>query len=373
MVGDKLPQEQSDKLSVEHQRLISIINSMSDGVIAVDENKVVINSNSIALDLLDVNVLNGLQVADCLRLVDANNNPIDISNKLNEIDKEFTTKEWLITYQDKSQANLYVSISRVRSGYGGVLAGWVIILRDITLERSVEEERDDFISVASHELRTPIAITEGNISNALLAAENSSVDLAIKNSLKAAHDQVVFLSSLLNDLSMLSRANRGNLAMNIVEVDITEFVKTLATDYRPQAEAKGLTLSAEIREDIGKVATSELYLREIIQNFITNSIKYTEKGNISISVEAKAENVVFKVVDTGIGISKSDQNKLFKKFFRSDDFRVKKASGTGLGLYVTAKLIKLIGAKLSIESQLDHGTEIILSIPRAIPNQSIKS
>ena len=155
--------------------------------------------------------------------------------------------------------------------------------------------------------------------------------------------------------------------MNIEKIDIAKFIEKLTSDYRPQAEAKGLKMVSIIDEGVSTIMTSQLYLREILQNFITNSIKYTEKGQISISVGGTANKVVFNVKDTGIGISKSDQNKLFKKFFRSDDFRVKKASGTGLGLFVTAKLIKLVNASLSIESDLNQGTEAILSVPNIEP------
>lgn len=348
-----------------------MVNSMTDGVVAVDENKNIVQSNSVTLDLLDVNVLTGLNISDALKLQDANESAIDLASTLDSVGHEFTTKDWSVKYKDGSKANLFVSISMVRNSYGASHAGWVIILRDITLERSMEEERDDFISVASHELRTPIAITEGNISNALLAAERSSVDPTIKTSLRAAHDQTVFLSSLLNDLSMLSRANRGSLVLNIEQIDVAKFVEILSSDYRPQAEAKGLRFEATTSIDVGVLPTSQLYLREILQNFITNSIKYTEKGQISVTVSRNADKVVFRVKDTGIGISKADQNKLFKKFFRSDDFRVKRASGTGLGLYVTAKLIKLIGASLSIESELNVGTETALSVPALSPDNLV--
>lgn len=371
MTASDLPKYQAEELSVDHQRLIALINSMTDGVVAVDEDKKIVQSNSVALDVLDANVLTGIDLNQALKLKDNEGSIIDLGNKLDSVEQEFTTKDWQVEYSDGSQTKLFVSISKVRAGYGVSHAGWVILLRDITLERSAEEERDDFISVASHELRTPIAITEGNISNALLAAEKTSVDPTIKTSLKAAHDQVIFLSSLLNDLSMLSRASRGNLAINIEEIKVADFVNSLAGDYRPQAEAKGLVFNTSVGEEIGMLPTSQLYLREILQNFITNSIKYTEKGQIHLSADRIGDKIVFRVKDTGIGISKSDQNKLFKKFFRSDDFRVKKASGTGLGLYVTSKLIKLIGANLSIESELNVGTETILSVSPILPDNVV--
>ena len=109
--------------------------------------------------------------------------------------------------------------------------------------------------------------------------------------------------------------------------------------------------------------SSKLYVREILQNFITNSIKYTEKGSITISAKPKENGVMFEVRDTGIGISKSDQTKLFQKFFRADDPRTQKNSGTGLGLYVTMKLAKLIKAEISMQSELNKGSTFSIFVP----------
>jgi signal transduction histidine kinase len=106
-----------------------------------------------------------------------------------------------------------------------------------------------------------------------------------------------------------------------------------------------------------------LYVREILQNFITNAIKYSEKGSITVGARPQKDGVVFTVSDTGIGISKADQERVFDKFFRSEDFRTRSNSGTGLGLYVTMKLTRLIHADISLESELNHGSTFSIFIP----------
>src|SRR5207249_1081117 len=109
----------------------------------------------------------------------------------------------------------------------------------------------------------------------------------------------------------------------------------LVRDYRPQAEAKHLKLKLELGERTGSIVTSEHELREVLQNFLTNAIKYTTTGSIVLGVETTSQGTEFSVQDTGIGISATDKNKIFSKFYRSEDYRIRQTGGTGLGLYIT--------------------------------------
>ncbi|HEY5152864.1 MAG TPA: HAMP domain-containing sensor histidine kinase, partial [Candidatus Saccharimonadales bacterium] len=272
------------------------------------------------------------------------------------------------TYSDGSQINLYLSIAPVHLGYGSQgQRGYVLLLRDITREKSLEEERDEFISVVSHELRTPIAIAEGNIGNAQFIAEKSGDMNAIKQALKEAHNQVLFLSDMMNDLSTLSRAERGKLRIDVEPINVHELLSELAENYRPEAEAKKLALKTVPDPRLELLCSSKLYVREILQNFLTNAIKYTDKGSITLSASAAPKGVRFLVEDTGIGIGKSDQGRVFDKFFRSEDYRTRQAKGTGLGLYVTMKLVRMIHAEIDLKSQLNKGSTFMVFVPNLQP------
>jgi signal transduction histidine kinase len=133
--------------------------------------------------------------------------------------------------------------------------------------------------------------------------------------------------------------------------------------YRGEAQAKGLELRTDLDHDLEALYSSKLYTREILQNFVTNAIKYTQIGSVTLGARTDPKGVRFHVSDTGIGISKTDQEKVFDKFFRSEDFRTRQSNGTGLGLYVTMKLARLIHAEISIESELDHGSTFTILIP----------
>jgi len=350
---------------VERERLTSLINSMADGVIATDQHARIVITNGAALNILDVNnTLAGKPLREVATIIDKNNQPIDIHGAVTDTKTQMTTRDWRLQYPDGSTINLYTSIAPVRLGYGQKgMHGYVILLRDITREKSLEEERDEFISVVSHELRTPIAIAEGNVGNAEFIADKTGDIQQIKEALKQAHDQINFLSGMINDLATLSRAERGKLQLDIEDINTYELIGELAKLYTPDAEKKGLSIKTDVDSHLELLKSSRLYVKEILQNFVTNAIKYTESGHITISAHQRESGVEFRVADTGIGISKADQEKVFDKFFRSEDYRTRQNSGTGLGLYVTMKLTRLIHAEISLESELNKGTTFMIFIP----------
>jgi two-component system, OmpR family, phosphate regulon sensor histidine kinase PhoR len=366
LMPDTTPAQNVQGAALERERLTSLINSMGDGVLAINEDSKVVISNGAALNILDINsTLIGKSLKDVLKVCDKNNQPIDISKVIASIKTSFSSREWHLKYPDGETISLYISIAPVRLGYGKKGArGYVLLIGDITREKSLEEERDEFISVVSHELRTPIAIAEGNISNAEFLFKKSGLkNDVINDALKQAHTQITFLSGLINDLSTLSRAERGKLDVDIESINVHELINDLANSYSAAAAAKSLEIKTELDPGLELLHSSRLYVREILQNFVTNSLKYTEHGHVTIGARSKTGGIEFFVADTGIGISKSDKEKVFDKFFRSEDYRTRANSGTGLGLYVTMKLARLLHADINLESELNEGSTFSIFIP----------
>jgi len=350
---------------IDHERLTSLVNSMADGVLAVDQEMHIVLSNGAALNILDVNnSLRGKRLKDVINLQDKNKQPVDIEELVAKTSTPTSRRDYIIRYEDGSVMNVYLSIAPVHLGYGKHgQQGFVLLMRDITHEKSLEEERDEFISVVSHELRTPIAIAEGNISNAQFMTNKTGDIKLVKEALKQAHDQILFLADLINDLSTLSRAERGKLNVDVEKIDIPALMKDLSANYTPQAKDKHLEFITKIDPKVKQLQSSKLYVREILQNFITNALKYTERGSVTLEVTAAEKGVNFIVKDTGIGINKPDQEKIFDKFFRSEDYRTRKTNGTGLGLYVTLKLARLIHADIDVQSELNKGSTFTIFIP----------
>ncbi len=358
-----------------YQQLLALINNMVDGVLAVDGGLKIRQYNAAALDILDVNgALSGEPLVEHLTPLDKDDQPVDITSYLRKLRKAEIRRDLKLAYSDGSEINLYLAASPVRLGYGQKEdSGYTLILRDITREKSLEEERDEFISVVSHELRTPIAIAEGNISNAQFVLDHAkSANRAelVNKAIDEAHKQVLFLAGMINDLSTLSRAERGKLEVEVTSIDVIKFLDELLDNYLPEAKQRGLKLALKHDPKIGNLSSSELYVREILQNFITNALKYTEKGGITIAASARPGGIEFAVGDTGIGLSKQDKEKVFDKFFRSEDFRTRKTNGTGLGLYVTMKLARLLGADITVASQLNHGSTFKIYFPNLKPTKA---
>jgi two-component system, OmpR family, phosphate regulon sensor histidine kinase PhoR len=355
-----------DQAELERERLASLINSMSDGVIATNDQGIVQLFNAAALNILDTNKnLNGAQLSEFMSIIDQGRTTIDVLSLVKSQKVVSTYTDYFLVYESGEKINVFLGISPIKLGYSHETeSGYIITFRDITREKSLEEERNEFISVVSHELRTPIAITEANISNAQFIVERGKDPGAIKSALEAAHRQALYLANMINDLSTLSRAERGKLDNITEDISPLEIMRGLQDDYVKDAQQKGLVLESDIQGTLPEtIISNRLYVREILQNFVTNAIKYTREGSVTIIAAPKDSGVEFSVRDTGIGISKADQKRVFDKFFRSEDFRTRESSGTGLGLYITQKLMKLIGAEISMKSQLNVGTTFTVFIP----------
>lgn len=354
--------------TLQRDRILTLVNNLADAVLSTDKNGVVRVYNAASLSLLDTNnSLNGLHIDEILTLHDADKKPINLIKTLKKT-RGVVVRDDLTLNIEGEVLRLELTYSPIRSNYNNSKKadrqdGYILILRDVTKAKSLEEERDEFISVVSHELRTPITIAEGTISNVQLMMERKDIaESVLKQNIEMAHEQVMFLAKMVNDLSTLSRAERG-VADTPEIIDVHNLIDDLYNEYAPQAEKRHLHFNLDLTSHLGQVTASQLYLRELLQNFITNSLKYTKEGSVTLRVSRKKDEITFTVEDTGIGISKSDQAKIFNKFYRSEDYRTRETGGTGLGLYVAMKLAKKIGTKITLLSRLNHGSSFSITLP----------
>lgn len=355
-IDGKLSKKPPRKNLREHQRLITLINNITDAILSTDEHGIINTYNSAALNLIDTNSgINGEHISQVLELKTIDKKPIDIFKELTKSSTIRQRDDIIMMIDDDDYVRLEVTLAPVQGGDKITPDGYVLILRDVTKTKSLEEERDEFISIVSHELRTPIAIAEGSLSNAKLLVERN-ITSKIPEAIDESHKQILFLARMVNDLSTLSRAERG-IADETEIIDVAELAAQINSEYSPQAAEKNLAFNLDIGGRLGSVQASRLYLEEILQNFITNAIRYTQEGSVTLSIKKnRSGEIIFKIIDTGIGISKADLNKIFDKFYRAEDYRTRETKGTGLGLYVSAKLAKKLGCKIEVESRLNHGS-----------------
>lgn len=353
-----LKKTKQEKLAQQEQ-LLTLINSIDVSMLSTSPDGTIRVYNAALLSLLDTNdSLSGKNIDDAINTFTKDGEPLKLS-QLTSASQRLERDDIMFRYDDGEEIRLAVSMSPIQGNFStsrGAVDGFIFLIRDVTKAKSLEEERDEFISVVSHELRTPITIAEGTISNAKLFLERGAAPEKLIPSLAEAHEQVTFLASMVNDLGTLSRAERG-AGDALEEIDLTDLANDLYHKYEPRAKHKGLVLHLDAGARLGTISTSKLYLEEILQNFITNAIKYTQAGDVTITIKRERDGgVLFAVKDSGIGMSKSDLTHIFEKFYRSEDYRTRETSGTGLGLYVVSKLAHKLGVKIDVASRLNHGS-----------------
>ncbi len=353
---------------LQRDRTTTLINNLTDAVISTDQNGTILLYNAAVLNLLDTNTsLERKHIDDVLQLRDNDANTVALSDAFVDATSA-VTRDDLTTLISDEPTRLEVSYSPIRSSFEHEphhdASGFIVILRDITTAKSLEEERDEFISVVSHELRTPITIAEGTVSNAqVMLGRDGIAQEKIKSAIDTAHEQIVFLARMVNDLSTLSRAERG-VADEAELIDVNEMIEALYHEYESEAAAKNLRFDLHLPSKVGTVRASRLYLKELLQNFVTNAIKYTQEGSIKLDVKRSRDGqVTFAVCDSGIGISRADQRRIFDKFYRAEDYRTRENSGTGLGLYVAAKLARKLNTEIDMKSRLNHGSTFSITLP----------
>ena len=355
----------------QYDRILTIINNLSDATFSTDFKGQVLMYNAACLNLLDTNEsLRGKSINNLFNLTDVDKGKIKLYDILSKAQNTTRRDDIRHTYNDGEEIRLEMTYAPIKSTYsshkkGQPKAGFILIVRDVTKQKSLEEERDEFISVVSHELRTPITIVEGTLSNLqlMLRRDQKTESQVLSESINMAHDQVLYLAKMVNDLSTLSRAERG-VADAGEDINVQEMMHRLHNEYEKDAVARKLHLNLDLGTKLGSIHVSRLYVEELLQNFITNAIKYTNEGTITVSATLKHDIIRFAVKDSGIGISRSDQQKIFSKFYRSEDYRIRETNGTGLGLYVSAKLSHKLGTKIELSSRLNHGSTFSFELPQ---------
>lgn len=362
---------------IQRGRLSAVINGINDAIISTSASGYIRIYNAAALNLLDTNVsLASKRIDDVLHVYDQDGKPVSINELIRGAKTTIERDDLSHRFDDGQQIRLSLSVAPVRSDYGSKRTagegGSVLIMRDITKSKSLEEERDEFISIVSHELRTPVTIAEGTLSNLQFLLSRGGDPKALAESLDSAHSQVLLLASMINDLSTLSRVERG-VGIEPEVIDVRKFMQELYQKYMQQAHDKNLRLDLDLSPTLGQVKASRLCIEEIMQNLIINAIRYTVKGGVTLIAKRQSGMIYFAVKDTGVGIGKTDQKNIFTKFWRSEDYRTRETSGSGLGLHIVQQLIQKLGTEITFTSRLNHGSTFGFELPEYKPEDDSSS
>lgn len=356
-----------------------IINAIGDGVIAIDGKGVIGLINPAAQEILgwvkqDSLLLNYKSI---LKLMDENNHELDpahdpIQQVLNTNQQSRANK---LSAETKSGKK--ISLSLVVSPIGQPGSGVIAVFRDTTKERAEEREQAEFISTASHEMRTPVASIEGYLGLALNPS-TAQIDDRARDFINKAHESAQHLGRLFQDLLDVSKSEDGRMASLPKVVDAIVFTQSVLNNLTPTAELKGLKVIFKPSEAAGQKKIMPVYfvnqdpdhMREILDNLIENAIKYTPKGEVTVDVTGSDDKVIISVQDTGLGIPGEDIPHLFQKFYRIDNVDRQEIGGTGLGLFLSRRLAESMEGRLWVESTYGQGSTFFLELPRVGTEQA---
>lgn len=359
------------RLDFEKSRSETLIQSMGEGLLAIDENAQVVLANQTAIDTLQLENREQVQGKDIAKLFKtvtstSGNKQTDISDDERPEIKTLNSSEpsggiYGFIRNDKRKVLLRIDAYPIIQEQK--TSGVIIVLRDVTKEQEIDRMKTEFISLASHQLRTPLSAIKWFIEMLLNgdAGPLNANQTEFGNNISASVERMLELvSSLLN----VSRIESGRIMINPKPTDLNELIAGITNDLKAKIEEKKQTLVVSIHHDLDKINLDPHLIGQVYLNFLTNAIKYTPKGGeISVIVSRKGNELVSQITDNGYGIPEHQQNRMFEKFFRAENISKIETDGTGLGMYLVKAIIESSGGKIWFKSKEGEGTTFWFSLP----------
>lgn len=347
------------ELEAEKAILVASINSLSTGFLILGKNKEIVIANkniSSILEIpeseLDFNAIDSKLGGDFSRYFEL---AISESKATDIKELQFGAK--------------FIRLTIVPAATKENVAGVVASIEDITEERNLDQSKRDFLSIASHEMRTPLAIIKGDIELIKESPTMAEAPKAMKGLLDDAYENSERLFQILNDFLDVVHLEKKSIPFKSEDVYLSELIKTTIAELGPSAEDKGLYLKFDDPDKSEAVIVADKgHTRQILINFINNAIHYTNVGGVTVRLEKNPKTWKVLVADTGIGIPKDKQGMLFKKFSTiARTFIQTKEYGSGLGLYISRILATEMGGRVALEeSEPGKGSIFSFELPAKI-------
>ncbi|MFH1798136.1 MAG: ATP-binding protein [Candidatus Omnitrophota bacterium] len=346
-------------ITAEKSKMESMVESMAEGVIMIDEREEITVFNPRAKEILGV----GLNEEITSKQITERMNTIGLYDTFQECRNKpaLITKEIIVSVSAREMV-LHCDIAPVKNIENNVI-GFVIVLRDITREKEVDNMKTEFISTVSHELRTPLAtmkeftsIIADEIPGKLTKDQKEYVDI-----IKGNIDR---LARLINNLLDISKIEAGKAEIKKVFINIADIISTIISTMRPEAAEKQIEIEGVFKKTVSTLHADPDKIIQIFTNLIGNAIKFTPpKGKISVEVKDGKKEIECSVTDTGIGISADNIKRVFGKFQQFGRVPGAGAKGTGLGLAITQQLVQMHNGKILVKSQLGKGSKFTFTLP----------
>jgi PAS domain S-box-containing protein len=359
----------NEKLLEQSEYSKILLESIGDGIVISDKGGKVVTLNNSAEEMLgwkERDII-GKILSETIPFEDDSGKPLSKENTASfesmcSIEKVTGT----YTFMQKGDGKLSVLVTCTPIIFQGNLAGTIEVLHDVTKEKEVEQAKNEFVSLASHQLRTPPSSIRWH-SEELLSEEIGSINEKqrhyIEKILSASQRMVKIIDMFLN----ISRIEVGNLELHLENVELSAICKEALDDLSSVIAEKKLFVETHAEEGLPAMKTDKNALLIAFQNMLSNAVKYTPHGGsikINLAKDGKdGENALVKISDTGYGIPKKDQPRIFTKLFRAGNVSEKETDGNGLGLYLTKSIIELLGGAIWFESEENNGSTFFFRLP----------
>jgi len=347
-----------EMMTVDRNKVLAILSSMIEGVVAVDQDERVVHMNTVASKLLDADPATALgrRIWEVTR-VSAVREILDETRAKAEI----CTTECTIAAgpQSPSGAVIELRAAPLRDGSGAVL-----VLHDITALRKLENIRRDFVANVSHELKTPLTAIRAMVET--MIDDREMPEETLRRFLDRIRDQSGRLTTLVADLLTLARIESSAVATERRMLDARGIVRECAARVGAACEKKQLKLSVSMPAEPVLASADDESLRQIVDNLLDNACKYTPAGgSVWVRLQRDGDGLQLEVQDTGIGIDPRDRERVFERFYRVDKARSRELGGTGLGLSIVKHLVQSLGGQITLQSEPGKGSLFQARFPGA--------
>jgi two-component system, OmpR family, sensor histidine kinase ResE len=346
---------------LEFRRMSTLLNSMREGVLLVDRDWALQLYNPSAAKLLAMGDNPAFRVGMDVRSLGVS----ALGKTPDRMEYEGSTELLAALTDAETGRERHTRITRspltdAREEY----VGYVAVIRDITQEKEMEQMKNDFFSMVTHELKTPLTPIEG-YTKLLIKGRSGPVTEQQVRFLNIIASQTTLLKGMIQDLLDMSRIAAGRLSLNVGSVEIVGMVERVVERFAPQAFQQGIELVLTLDDhDSQLLRGDEMRLEQVLGNLIGNALKFTpSEGTITVVSSVQGDSWTARVVDTGKGIPRAVLARIFEKFYQVEKGDTRSAGGAGLGLFICREIVAMHGGTISVESEVGEGTEFTVTAP----------
>ncbi|MDP7247816.1 MAG: ATP-binding protein [Candidatus Peribacteraceae bacterium] len=360
--------DRTQELKKQYETDRAILESIQHGIITVGKTGVIISVNTAAAKLLekDIVFLIGEKIDDVVKFYKGNeqyrgdDNPIRKSLNSKSIIRFDSIAHLNIEKEDGEHLPVRLSVAPLLDN--GDVHGAVAVFQDVAEERRVDYMKSEFITLASHQLRTPLSTFQWYLE--LLEGTKSNFSEEQKESIKEMRKSGKRMANLIDTLLHAAQLEGGSIEPKIKKIDFTELLEDIAGELQSFAKDAGCPCKIDIPDRKIELQTDPILLHVIVQNFISNAVKYSpNKTPISMQAKVSDAEIEITIKDLGLGIPEADQPRIFERLFRASNVKEMDTTGNGLGLFISKLIAEDMGGEISFKSKEGKGSEFVLRLP----------